>query len=250
MQLKTVGESLNALNSIRNILNNTALSEVESNIVLASSLKSYSTEAIKSAIAQSTLNAEQIKAILIEKGLIGQLLETTTAELAQATAINVLSTSEAGATASTLGLGTAIKGLGASMKAFALSHPVLIAIAAIGTTIYGAVKAYDAMTVSVEEANVAMQDAISEYDSAKSSLESITTELEEQNKKMDELLAKDKLTYAEKGQLEELQAITKELMLQQDIEQRRADKASKDVAAKTVDAYEKHMANMMFPEKN
>lgn len=239
MQLKTVGESLNALNSIRNILNNTTLSGVEVNIVLANSLKSYSTEAIKSAIAQSTLNEEQIRAILIEKGLTGQLLETTTAELAQATTTNALAVSEGVATTATVGLGNAFKGLGASMKAFALSHPVLLAIAAVGVTVYGVVKAYDALTVSVEEANEAMQDAVGEYDSAKSSLESVNTELEEQNKKIDELLSKDKLTYAEKGQLEELQAITQELLLQQDIEQRRADKASKDVAEKTVDAYEK-----------
>ena len=84
-----------------------------------------------------------------------------------------------------------------------------------------------------------MDEAVGEYESAKSSLESINSELEEQNKKIDELLAKDKLTYAEKGQLEELQAITQELLLQQDIEEKRADKASKDVADKTVDAYKK-----------
>ena len=125
------------------------------------------------------------------------------------------------------------------MKAFALSNPILTAIAAIGVTVYGVVKAYDALTISVEEANEAMDEAITEYDSAKSSLESINSELEEQNKQLDELLSKDKLTYAEKGQLEELQAITKELLLQQDIEQRRAANASKEAADKAVDAYEK-----------
>ncbi len=202
-------------------------------------MSSYSVETVKSAIAQSTLNEEQIRAILIEKGLTGQLLETTTAELAQATTTNALAVSEGVATTATVGLGNAFKGLGASMKTFALSHPVLLAIAAVGVTVYGVVKAYDALTVSVEEANEAMQDAVGEYDSAKSSLESVNTELEEQNKKMNELLAKDKLTYAEKGQLEELQAITQELLLQQDIEEKRADKASKDVADKTVDAYKK-----------
>ncbi|MDE6364072.1 MAG: hypothetical protein K2L86_07380, partial [Lachnospiraceae bacterium] len=213
---------------------------------LKSAMSSYSVETVKSAIAQSTLNEEQIRAILIEKGLTGQLLENTTAELAQATATNALTASQTGATASTIGLGTAFKGLGVSVKslgvsikAFALSNPILTAIAAIGVTVYGAVKAYDALTVSVEEANEAMQDAVGEYESAKSSLESINTELADQNKKIDELLAKDKLTYAEKGQLEELQAITKELLLQQDIEQRRVDNTSKDLAAKTVDAYNK-----------
>ena len=245
MQLKTLGESLVITKTINEVLTSTAHigntymdNAVRAN-ALAVALKGYSTEAIKAAIAQSSLNAEQIRAILIEKGLTGQLLETTTAELAQATTTNALAVSEGVATTATVGLGNAFKGLGASMKTFALSHPVLLAIAAVGVTVYGVVKAYDALTVSVEEANEAMQDAVGEYDSAKSSLESVNTELEEQNKKLDELLAKDKLTYAEKGQLEELQAITKELILQQDIEQRRVDKASKDVASKTVDAYNK-----------
>ena len=238
MQLKSVGESLTALKAIKYVLSSF---EGRSLVIreLKSAMSSYSVETVKSAIAQSTLNEEQIRAILIEKGLTGQLLETTTAELAQATTTNALAVSEGVATTATVGLGNAFKGLGASMKAFALSHPVLLAIAAVGVTVYGVVKAYDALTVSVEEANEAMQDAVGEYDSAKSSLESINTELADQNKKMDELLSKDKLTYAEKGQLEELQAITKELLLQQDIEQRRVDSASKDLASKTVDAYNK-----------
>lgn len=91
----------------------------------------------------------------------------------------------------------------------------------------------------VEKANEAMDEAVGEYDSAKSRLESINNEYTEQNKRLDELLAKDNLTYAEKGELEKLQAITKELLLQQDIEERRVSHASKDVAEKAVDAYRK-----------
>ncbi|WP_347282794.1 hypothetical protein, partial [uncultured Muribaculum sp.] len=194
---------------------------------------------MKAAIAQGTFTTEQVKAILTAKGL-------AEAEIQEIIATNALTASQTGATASTLGLGTAFKGLGASikslgtsMKAFALSNPILTAIAAIGVTVYGAVKIYDALTVSIEEANEAMNEAVGEYDSAKSSLESVNSELEEQNKKMNEFLSKDKLTYAEKGQLEELQGITRELLLQQDIEQKHAEKASKDAASKAVDAYNK-----------
>ena len=121
----------------------------------------------------------------------------------------------------------------------AMSIGFSFALQAVFQLIQAGVTVIDNWVHRVEKANEAMDEAISAYDSAKSSLESINTELADQNKKMDELLSKDKLTYAEKGQLEELQAITKELMLQQDIEQRRADKASKDVASKTVDAYKK-----------
>ena len=98
---------------------------------------------------------------------------------------------------------------------------------------------FDSWIHRAEKANEAMNNAVSEYDSAKSKLEGINTELVEQNKQLDKLLAKDKLTYAEQGQLEELQAITKELLLQQDIEERRADIASKEAAEKAVDAYQK-----------
>lgn len=83
----------------------------------------------------------------------------------------------------------------------------------------------------------AMDSAVDEYKTVQSELESINTELEDQEKRIDELLAKDKLTYAEKGELEELQKITKELLIQQDIEAKRAERASQEVAQKTVDAY-------------
>ena len=115
----------------------------------------------------------------------------------------------------------------------------MIAFAVIAKGIELAVKGFDNWIHRVENANKAMNDAVSEYNSAKSSLESVNTELTEQNKQLDDLLAKDKLTYAQQGQLEELKAITKELLLQQDIEERRADKASKEAAEKAIDAYEK-----------
>lgn len=89
----------------------------------------------------------------------------------------------------------------------------------------------------VEKANDAMDSAVDEYKTIQSELESINSELEDQKKRIDELLAKDKLTYAEKGELEELQKITKELLIQQDIETKRAERASQEVAKKTVDAY-------------
>lgn len=109
---------------------------------------------------------------------------------------------------------------------------------AIGEIISLVAKGVDNFVHKVEKANEAMASSISEYETAKSDLESINSELAEHNKKLDELSSKDKLTYAEKGQLEELQEITKELMLQQDIAERNAERASKEAADKTVKAYE------------
>ncbi len=91
----------------------------------------------------------------------------------------------------------------------------------------------------VEKANSAMDDAVAEYDSAKSSLENINNELTEQKKQIDALQSKGSLTYIEKTQLEELKQATKELQIQEGIEEKRAERASKEAANKTVDAYRK-----------
>lgn len=189
-------------------------------------------------LACKGLNDNQLKLILSTKGLKTQqrlvILEgmgLEEQERQQTLATLGFASAENAATAATFSLKGAMKAL----WTVAATNP----LGTIFTAVTTLTMLFSWLKQKQEEAAQALQDAISAYDSAKSSLESINTELEEQNKKMGELLAKDKLTYAEKGQLEELQAITKELMLQQDIEQRRADKASKEVASKTVDAYNK-----------
>lgn len=60
-----------------------------------------------------------------------------------------------------------------------------------------AVTAIDNYIHRVEKANDAMDEAVSEYDSAKTALKDTTSQLEEQNKRIDELNKKDKLTYVE-----------------------------------------------------
>lgn len=151
---------------------------------------------------------------------------------------NGLILSEEALTRATNTMTIGAKAASVALKALSITGNI-IAFTAIAKGIQLATTAIDNWIHRVEKANEAMNEAVGEYDSAKSSLESVNSELEEQNKKMNELLSKDKLTYAEKGQLEELQGITRELLLQQDIEQKRAEKASKDAASKAVDAYNK-----------
>ncbi len=116
MQLKSLAKTTSALNDVNTILkstNNDVLTSLDALRIIGSK---YSLETLKSAIAQSTLNEQQIKSILLANGLQGELLKTTTAELAQITSTNTLSASQVGATTSTLGLGTAFKGLGIAIK--------------------------------------------------------------------------------------------------------------------------------------
>ena len=119
-------------------------------------LGNYSIETIKSAIAQSSLNAEQIKAILSAKGL-------TAAEIEEVIATNSLSASQAGATTSTLGLGTAFKGLGVKIKSttkamwtWLTTNPIgwaTMAVTAIGGVIFGLSKLSEAEKKASEKAD-------------------------------------------------------------------------------------------------
>ena len=144
MQLKTVGESVNVANTINEAIKvNQQLGDgLFDNATLAYKLSeataSYSTEAVKAAIKQSTLNEEQIRAILTKKGLKGEILETITAELAEITATNGMSVAQKKATVSTLGLSDAFKGLWAIMKA----NPILF-VAAGFTAVMAGVNAYN-----------------------------------------------------------------------------------------------------------
>lgn len=68
-------------------MGNTMAGSKLQSLQLAESLNGYSIEAIKASISESTLNEMQIRAILSQKGLTGNILETTTAELANTTAL-------------------------------------------------------------------------------------------------------------------------------------------------------------------
>lgn len=88
----------------------------------------------------------------------------------------------------------------------------------------------DTAITTLEEQKEKVDECASAYESAQTELSSITSELESQTQAMNDLLAKDKLTYAEKGQLEELQQITKELQIQKDIADRKEFQSQKDLA--------------------
>lgn len=85
---------------------------------LEDNLSDYSLEAVKATVSQVALTKAQATAIFTAKGLSG-------AELDAAVKTATLSTTQNEATASTLGLGSAFKGLGASIKSFVMDNPAL-----------------------------------------------------------------------------------------------------------------------------
>lgn len=102
-----------------------------------------------------------------------------------------------------------------------------------------AVTAIDNYIHRVEKANEAMDEAVSEYDSAKTALKDTTSQLEEQNKRIDELNKKDKLTYVEQEELDKLKEATRQLELQKNIEEKEKANSAREAADKTVTAFNK-----------
>lgn len=191
------------------------------------------------AISQSTLNKEQIELILSSKGLTGNILETTTAELANTTATNAMAATEGTATTATVGFGTAIKGLGASLKALAVAHPILLAITVTLGAIAGAVKIVDALTTSMKEQREAFENAQQDYTDACTKLDELKTKLSETTSRIAELIEKSNngtITLVEQAELDKLKLTNEELRLmvqnQEEVKKQKAKEAS-DEAYKT-----------------
>lgn len=204
--------------------------------------------------ATDTLTISQLAEMASSDAQAKKVLEKIVAQNAQAvvngevTASNVaLTASEGGATLATGAFTTAIKANISAMWTWMTTTPIGWLTLLVGA-VFAVVKAYDALTVSVEEQKEKMEESLSAYEDAKSELSNITTELESQEQAMDELLAKEKLTYAEKGQLEELQAITQELRIQKDLAEKEENRTEKQLAKDATDLFNKQFGEYDISE--
>ena len=143
---------------------------------LKKSTASYSLEAVKMAIAETTLNEKQIERILSSKGLTGETLKTTTAELTAITTTNKLSASQEVATGTTSKFGFAMKGLLSSFLKF-VKTPLGVAtiIASTIGIVYTAVKKHNQ---KLEEAR---QKIIETGEAANSKITEIQQKLDKLN---------------------------------------------------------------------
>lgn len=173
MQLKSLAQTSRVLNEITSIIHNpfsTAL-EMENSLIAAG--RTYTTETLKAALAQSTLNQTQIEAVLIGNGLQGSVLNSTTAQLANAASMHAVAEEQAKATFITNSLGDAFKGLGlkiVSLAKFLFTTP-LGWLMLLGTAI-AAVKIHND---NLEKAKQQIKETAKE---AKSSVESIRSDFD------------------------------------------------------------------------
>lgn len=191
-------------------------------------------ELVQSALAQSSLSAEKQKAILIETGLIdrrtGEIITTkacTKEELLNALATKGVTGANAEAIVSALGLTGANEGLSFSFEVLAGSvKQTMLAMAmnpmtwimAIPAIIYGAVKAYDALTGSEkkmaethEKSKQALEKSKETYSDTVNELKTLREEIKKTTDRIEELNSKDSPSLVEEEEISKLQKTNDEL---------------------------------------
>lgn len=252
MQLKTIGESLNEANAIKEVLSkySSNISEGKNQYLIIQELKKatkdYTTEATKRAIIETTLNEKQINQILSSKGLKGEILETTTAELANITATNSLTVAESGMTTVTVSLKNAFKGLWATIGGFVVAHPILAITAGIGAGIAAFIKISDVIITTYNEASEKLDNCRNKLNDASSDVENAKSKLDSINESIKEIQDKGTLSLTDQEDLDRLKKEKEELERTLEIYKEKERYAKKD----TEDSAVKKLTGSKYTSKN
>jgi TP901 family phage tail tape measure protein len=223
--------NLNKFKSAIDIVNATSISSKSFDKLLLLS-NGLSKSQLKLMLSTDALTISQKKQVLVTAGLSEEQA------LAQLQSWKMVA-ANTGLTASTTTASNAIKGLGASLKALAVAHPILLAITVTLGAIAGAVKIVDALTTSIKEQREAFENAQQDYTDACTKLDELKTKLSETTSRIAELIDKSNngtITLVEQSELDKLKLTNEELRLmiqnQEEVKKQKAKEAS-DEAYKT-----------------
>lgn len=223
--------NLNKFKSAMDIVDVTSISSKSFDKLLLLS-NGLSKSQLQLMLSTDALTISQKKQVLVTAGLSEEQA------LAQLQSWKMVA-ANTGLTASTTTASNAIKGLGASIKALAVAHPVLLAITVTLGAIAGAVKIVDALTTSIKEQREAFENAQQDYTDACTKLDELKTKLSETTSRIAELIEKSNngtITLVEQAELDKLQLTNEELRLmiqnQEEVKKQKAKEAS-DEAYKT-----------------
>lgn len=223
--------NLNKFKSAMDIVNVTSISSKSFDKLLLLS-NGLSKSQLQLMLSTDALTISQKKQVLVTAGLSEEqaLAQLQSWKMAAA---------NTGLTASTTTASNAIKGLGASLKALAVAHPILLAITVTLGAIAGAVKIVDALTTSMKEQREAFENAQQDYTDACTKLDELKTKLSETTSRIAELIDKSNngtITLVEQAELDKLKLTNEELRLmiqnQEEVKKQKAKEAS-DEAYKT-----------------
>jgi TP901 family phage tail tape measure protein len=223
--------NLNKFKRAMDIVNATSISSKSFDKLLLLS-NGLSKSQLQLMLSTDALTISQKKQVLVTAGLSEEQA------LAQLQSWKMVA-ANTGLTASTTTASNAIKGLGASLKALAVAHPILLAITVTLGAIAGAVKIVDALTTSMKEQREAFENAQQEYTDACTKLDELKTKLSETTSRIAELIDKSNngtITLVEQAELDKLKLTNEELRLmiqnQEEVKKQKAKEAS-DEAYKT-----------------
>lgn len=223
--------NLNKFKSAIDIVNATSISSKSFDKLLLLS-NGLSKSQLQLMLSTDALTISQKKQVLVTAGLSEEQA------LAQLQSWKMVA-ANTGLTASTTTASNAVKGLGASLKALATAHPVLLAITVTLSAIAGAVKIVDALTTSMKEQREAFENAQQDYTDACTKLDELKTKLSETTSRISELIDKSNngtITLVEQAELDKLKLTNEELRLmiqnQEEVKKQKAKEAS-DEAYKT-----------------
>lgn len=165
----------------------------------------------------TTVTALNVQIQEIENKAIAEEAAIQGIAISQLDAESIKRAKKAGIQASNIGLTeaetAAVKKAAAAQNAWnasLLANPYILAGAAIIGTIAGIAIAYDALTLSAEEAQENVEKSIETYKNTKTELEQLNSELETTTQKIEELYKKAEegtITVVEKEELAKLQAL-------------------------------------------
>uniref|UniRef100_UPI003FEDFBA1 phage tail tape measure protein n=1 Tax=Lachnospira sp. TaxID=2049031 RepID=UPI003FEDFBA1 len=223
--------NLNKFKSAMDIVDATSISSKSFDKLLLLS-NGLSKSQLQLMLSTDALTISQKKQVLVTAGLSEEQA------LAQLQSWKMVA-ANTGLTASTTTVSNAIKGLGASLKALAVAHPILLAITVTLGAIAGAVKIVDALTTSMKEQREAFENAQQDYTDACTKLDELKTKLSETTSRIAELIEKSNngtITLVEQAELDKLKLTNEELRLmiqnQEEVKKQKAKEAS-DEAYKT-----------------
>lgn len=127
--------------------------------------------------------------------------------------------------------GSVLKSLGATLASMAIMWAIGKGIELLVTTV-------DSIIHKAENAKEAMNNAVSEYDSAKSNVESVNNELTTTSDRITELQNKGPLTFVEKQELEDLRESTALLREQVELAESEERKAAREALDKTKESFD------------
>ena len=123
-------------------------------------------------------------------------------------------------------------------------HPIAMVTAGV----VAAVGAWNLYQSTVKSANEKMAESFSSYEQAQSEVENVNNELLTTQSRIDELNAKQSLTFVEQSELDKLQEANEKLQLQLDLREKEEQKAARQAAQDTLSAYEKNYGKFDISE--